>query len=380
MRVLLDTHLDLERRRAGLADAAARLRAEAELIPPTSAGARGAGPRRTRAIGATSSTATPGSPTSRPRSRRWSRVAARPRRSDPTGRPTRPTRRSPPLQPRGGRSGGGPRLVGPPHPRPAVGGDGCRARGDRQPRRTAGVGPQRRQHGAARQRPRPAAVAGAAGPAHRWERRRLELAEAADEARALVGGRVDPVTGEPVPAQVYTYDPDAFGGRRGRRDRRRRPGHGRQRHAPGARPRHRRHRHPRLGGHAADVYDTARTDDPSETDAVAAWIGYDAPGDLGGVVGEDLAHRKGGGLLADDVDGLRAGRDGPPAHVTVVGHSYGSTTVGHAAHDHHLAVDDIVLVGSPGVGGGNHHATDLGVGSRPRVRRCRPPRPGRPAG
>jgi hypothetical protein len=45
----------------------------------------------------------------------------------------------------------------------------------------------------------------------------------------------------------------------------------------------------------------------------------------------------------------------------VIGHSYGSTTLGHAAHDAGLPADDLVLVGSPGAGGGADSAADLGV-------------------
>jgi pimeloyl-ACP methyl ester carboxylesterase len=48
--------------------------------------------------------------------------------------------------------------------------------------------------------------------------------------------------------------------------------------------------------------------------------------------------------------------------MTVIGHSYGSTTTGHAATDHGLDVDDIVLVGSPGPGDDAKNAGDLGVG------------------
>jgi pimeloyl-ACP methyl ester carboxylesterase len=81
------------------------------------------------------------------------------------------------------------------------------------------------------------------------------------------------------------------------------------------------------------------------------------------VVREDLAER-GGAALAQAVDGLRASRAGDPAHVTVIGHSYGSTTAGHAAHDQGLAADDLVFVGSPGLGGGVDGPADLGMSSQ----------------
>ena len=73
------------------------------------------------------------------------------------------------------------------------------------------------------------------------------------------------------------------------------------------------------------------------------------------------SRRPGGARLADTIDGLRAGRDGEPAHLTAIGYSYGSTTVGHGAHDEGLAADDIVVVGSPGLGEDTDHARDLGI-------------------
>ncbi len=99
------------------------------------------------------------------------------------------------------------------------------------------------------------------------------------------------------------------------------------------------------------------------------WIGYDAPDNLPWDEGWDAAgvrhrgawRRDGGERLADTLDGLRASRDGDPAHLTAIGHSYGSTTTGHAAHDHGIPVDDLVFVGSPGVGGDTNNAGDTGV-------------------
>lgn len=111
------------------------------------------------------------------------------------------------------------------------------------------------------------------------------------------------------------------------------------------------------------------------TVATIAWIDYDAPSgnpfvpdDLldplqdaanAAMVGNELLAGGGGGeRFADVVDGLRAAHQGPRADLTAIGHSYGSTTVAKAT-DGGLDVDDIVLAGSPGVGAGNAHATDL---------------------
>lgn len=111
--------------------------------------------------------------------------------------------------------------------------------------------------------------------------------------------------------------------------------------------------------------------DKGEDIAAIAWMGYDAPSaaegitseltDIAGVVGEGLAEN-GGHLLGDFVDGLRATHAGDSpggqAHLTVIGHSYGSTTAAHAAADG-LDEDSLVLIGSPGAGGGVHHVSGL---------------------
>nr|WP_246299315.1 alpha/beta hydrolase [Nocardioides panaciterrulae] len=108
-----------------------------------------------------------------------------------------------------------------------------------------------------------------------------------------------------------------------------------------------------------------------ETTAVIAWMGYDAPSwdpqrlfdvpgdglDVGGVTREDLAE-DGGHRLSDFVDGLRVTDQGGRSHLTVIGHSYGSTTAAHAAHDG-LHADSLTLIGSPGAGGGVHDVSGL---------------------
>jgi len=54
-----------------------------------------------------------------------------------------------------------------------------------------------------------------------------------------------------------------------------------------------------------------------------------------------------GGVPPRFLDGLQAAQGGPEAsHTTVIGHSYGSTTVGAASKaPGHLAADDIVVSG-----------------------------------
>ncbi|MDV6013735.1 hypothetical protein F8178_14780 [Haloechinothrix sp. LS1_15] len=64
--------------------------------------------------------------------------------------------------------------------------------------------------------------------------------------------------------------------------------------------------------------------------------------------------------LAGFQDGLRATYDEPGrSQHTLIGHSYGSTTIGHTARHEELDVDRMVFVGSPGVG--VEHASDLGI-------------------
>ncbi len=202
------------------------------------------------------------------------------------------------------------------------------------------------------------------------EQNRLDNAQAAQDAREEIEGRYDPVTGEPITTQIYIYDPDAFDGdgriaiSAGDVDTADNvavvtPGFGTD--AGSA---------PYQADRAATLYESTRHLAPGETNATMFWIGYDAPdnipfkdgfgADAAGVLTEGAAE-EGGARLADTIDGLRASRDGDPAHVTAIGHSYGSTTTGLGAQQHGLPVDDLVFVGSPGVGGDTNDAGDTGV-------------------
>lgn len=118
----------------------------------------------------------------------------------------------------------------------------------------------------------------------------------------------------------------------------------------------------RLGGAVGDVVradeivQSARAADPRESTAAVAWVGYEAPQAIVGWPpgAADATNPRyaeaAGGRLDRFQDGLRATHEGAPSHNTVLGHSYGSTVVGHAAREHGLAADDLVFVGSPGVG------------------------------
>jgi hypothetical protein len=83
--------------------------------------------------------------------------------------------------------------------------------------------------------------------------------------------------------------------------------------------------------------------------AVVVWLGYDAPDNPVVASSGTYARRAEDGLDRFE-DGLRATHEGPRAHQSVLGHSYGSTVVGYTARDRGLDVDDVIFVGSPGVG------------------------------
>jgi uncharacterized protein YukE len=200
------------------------------------------------------------------------------------------------------------------------------------------------------------------------EERWLENARSALDARHAIEQGVDPIDREPIRSQLYVYDPTAFdgdgavavcAGDLATADNVAVvvPGFG----TDGASAAYQ-------GERVLSLYESARTLDGAQSNASMFWIGYDAPDnapwdegwDGAGVIGEDLAAR-GGDRLADTIDGLRAAREGERAHLTVIGHSYGSTTLGHAAEEQGVPADDLVFVGSPGVGGATDRAGDLGL-------------------
>ncbi|BBZ50400.1 hypothetical protein H7H82_17745 [Mycobacterium heidelbergense] len=94
--------------------------------------------------------------------------------------------------------------------------------------------------------------------------------------------------------------------------------------------------------------ESARAGGGKET-AVVVWVGYDAPDtwyDPG--LREPHMARTGAQALVADVNALAVTHHGPPTHMTVVGHSYGSTVVSDASAVYGMRADDVVLVGSPG--------------------------------
>lgn len=200
---------------------------------------------------------------------------------------------------------------------------------------------------------------------------RLQLANAkdAEETLAEYADRIDPDTGENL-AYLLVFRPDAFNGDGGVAMSLGNPDEAQDvtSFVPGLT-----NEATSLGGNVASMDRLMQLADEKNGDrsvAAIAWIDYDAPSTERGltddpwdflqVAGEGKA-TQGGDRFADFVDGLRASDHRPPgedAHFTAIGHSYGSTTVSHAATDHDLQVDDMVLIGSPGAGSAET-ATDL---------------------
>ncbi|WP_213450508.1 alpha/beta hydrolase [Rhizomonospora bruguierae] len=93
--------------------------------------------------------------------------------------------------------------------------------------------------------------------------------------------------------------------------------------------------------------------------AVVAWLGYDPPEGIGlAAVRSDRAVA-GAEALLRFLAGLAAVR--PSASVVLIGHSYGTLVLAHAAGRLPASVTDLVLLGSPGMDGADadalgHHA------------------------
>jgi hypothetical protein len=93
----------------------------------------------------------------------------------------------------------------------------------------------------------------------------------------------------------------------------------------------------------------ARQADPDATTASIYWLGYDAPDLIPNAASSEYAE-KGAVELTDFQSGLRATHEGDvPSRNTVLGHSYGSTVMGHSGMQPGFEADAAIFVGSPGV-------------------------------
>jgi hypothetical protein len=193
------------------------------------------------------------------------------------------------------------------------------------------------------------------------QQRAFDRARETSRALDVPGGAIDPHTGLPVAVSLVVYLPAAFGG-----DGAAAVAYGDPDSAdntaivvPGLT-----NDMTRIASQGEDAYrlfweashrDADGDGVHDESSATIAWMGYDAPSgeltgiegllDLGGVTREDKAEA-GGHLLADFVDGLRATDRGEQSHLTVIGHSYGSTTAAPAAADGLDAPPGRVYIGS----------------------------------
>lgn len=96
------------------------------------------------------------------------------------------------------------------------------------------------------------------------------------------------------------------------------------------------------------AYD-ATSADRSATTAAVFWLGYDAPDSIP-QAGQSGFAEDGGKDLNGFQTGLRVTHDGnDPSRNTVLGHSYGSTVIGHGAMSSSINANAVVFVGSPGV-------------------------------
>lgn len=115
------------------------------------------------------------------------------------------------------------------------------------------------------------------------------------------------------------------------------------------------------GGTVQRALDTAigaQGHDPSSASIV--WLGYDAPQNVDVISTGDA--ERGAPAYKEFMNGLGVTNENKDPHLTAIGHSYGSLTVGTAAQQNGgiPGADDIILLGSPGVG--VDKAEDLGVG------------------
>lgn len=95
---------------------------------------------------------------------------------------------------------------------------------------------------------------------------------------------------------------------------------------------------------------------PDATTATVMWLGYDPPDGLD-AASERAALAARGDLSAFQA-GLAAAHEDGPAHLSLIGHSYGSLTVGVAEREGAVVADEIIALGSPGMGVGS--AAELG--------------------
>lgn len=110
------------------------------------------------------------------------------------------------------------------------------------------------------------------------------------------------------------------------------------------------------------LQDAAMDQAPGANISTISWLGYDTPEVDLSVATQGRAEDAAPGLRSF-TEGLRQTHEGSPTHLTVMGHSYGTTAIGAAASEGPgLGADDIIAVGSPGMT--VDHAKDLQMDPR----------------
>ncbi|TCP53977.1 alpha/beta hydrolase family protein [Tamaricihabitans halophyticus] len=102
----------------------------------------------------------------------------------------------------------------------------------------------------------------------------------------------------------------------------------------------------RLQGQADELEENA-------DNAAIYWLGYDAPDNVLPEATKAGYAEDGKDALSSFQEGLQETRTGDPSHNVVMGHSYGSTLIGHTVAEGGQGLPDdneVVFVGSPGVG------------------------------
>ncbi|MBN6039990.1 alpha/beta hydrolase [Amycolatopsis sp. 195334CR] len=114
---------------------------------------------------------------------------------------------------------------------------------------------------------------------------------------------------------------------------------------------------------AENMANAAKAAAPEKSTAVIMWLDYDAP-EFAKINPRDTPMLEVNADRAKDAlhqfqEDLRVTHEGEPSRNTVIGHSYGSTVVGVTSRDLGIDADQLVFVGSPGVG--VEHVHDLNI-------------------
>ncbi|WP_405788564.1 alpha/beta hydrolase [Streptomyces sp. NBC_01367] len=111
---------------------------------------------------------------------------------------------------------------------------------------------------------------------------------------------------------------------------------------------------------AEDLQKKAEEADPARKTASILWLGYEAPQSIVPEAASDSWADAAKDPLNRFLTGVDTAHTDGPVNSTVLGHSYGTLVAGKAlAENPELPVDNVIFVGSPGVG--VEHAKDLGV-------------------